>query len=728
MSPRRHPLRFLAILICSWLLILQLQISSSSSSSDHEDDEDDNDDELLNNNLQQQFQLKFQQIQQLRELAYTASSNNPQSWQTAWERILTIDPFNVEAHVNLGWSLIHSPLATEQERGFTLLQDAFDESKMRPCLMDMENPEKFRMAATIGRYRAQMNEYGVAKKFMKLALDIGKKDQQRLKEGSSGNDTANENSTAGNGNASSKHGDLCIQMQLATMFDYFPSSTKGADAAVKIKMKYANQLLSTQNWTIDDEYVSNMFPGAEPDPYVHCRLQLFYLSFYYRANVAEVASKSYELARGGWPELNSSAEFVKEYDLIQDHSCIRRKIRLAVIAGVITEGHSNSESFGGMLSRLDRNIFEVTYVLLVEQGYKDIALFTKTHPNDRIHIMSQDKTVDERNGAWTTRLGKEIESWQMDIIFYFELTMSSIAQRLGMQRLAPVQINSIGHPITSGIDRSVVQYYISWGAAELPLEIAQTHYTEELKLLPSDIIYQYYERRVLPGEVSRMDGQSFGQLNRSSLGLPSDGRIYICMQKPFKFHPEVDTLFCGIMMKDTKARVVLHREKSKANQLVFERRLKTAGCDLSRITFMEQQPHHRLLALYRESTVVLDSYPAGGDTTTREVIEMGKPLVTLPARLLGGRWTLGYLSNIGLKESTKRALIASSEEEYIHFAVRLAMNDTLREDVEADLRSCSSNLFERQEAVVAWQNMFLEISPYKQCQGFQAEEETRDEL
>eukprot|EP00956_Cyclotella_meneghiniana_P026692 scaffold58295_cov66-Cyclotella_meneghiniana.AAC.2 len=143
---------------------------------------------------------------------------------------------------------------------------------------------------------------------------------------------------------------------------------------------------------------------------------------------------------------------------------------------------------------------------------------------------------------------------------------------------------------------------------------------------------------------------------------------------------------------------------------------------------MEQQPHHRLLALYRESTVVLDSYPAGGDTTTREVIEMGKPLVTLPARLLGGRWTLGYLSNIGLKESTKRALIASSEEEYIHFAVRLAMNDTLREDVEADLRSCSSNLFERQEAVVAWQNMFLEISPYKQCQGFQAEEETRDEL
>lgn len=273
----------------------------------------------------------------------------------------------------------------------------------------------------------------------------------------------------------------------------------------------------------------------------------------------------------------------------------------------------------------------------------------------------------------------------------------------------------------------MVQYYISWGAAELPLDTAQTHYTEELKLLPSDIIYQYYERRVLPGEVSRMDRQPFGHLDRSALGLPVNGRLYICMQKPFKFHPEVDTLFCGIMTKDAQGQLVLHREKSEANQRVFEKRLKTAGCDLSRIVFLEQQPHHRLLALYRESTVVLDSYPAGGDTTTREVIEMGKPLVTLPARLLGGRWTLGYLNNIGLKESTKHALIASSPEEYVEFAVRLGMDDTLREEVEADLRSCSSNLFERNEAVLAWQNMFLEISPYKLCWGVD-EEERKEEL
>ena len=40
-----------------------------------------------------------------------------------------------------------------------------------------------------------------------------------------------------------------------------------------------------------------------------------------------------------------------------------------------------------------------------------------------------------------------------------------------------------------GREIHVVQYYVSWGAAELMLEESQAHYTAELKLLPSDIFY-----------------------------------------------------------------------------------------------------------------------------------------------------------------------------------------------------------------------------------------------
>ena len=40
-----------------------------------------------------------------------------------------------------------------------------------------------------------------------------------------------------------------------------------------------------------------------------------------------------------------------------------------------------------------------------------------------------------------------------------------------------------------GREIHVVQYYVSWGAAEMILEESQAHYTEELKLIPSDIVY-----------------------------------------------------------------------------------------------------------------------------------------------------------------------------------------------------------------------------------------------
>ncbi|KAL7541863.1 hypothetical protein ACHAXR_011861 [Thalassiosira sp. AJA248-18] len=646
-------------------------------------------------------------ITQLKRMAYSHPEGSPQMIQ-AWQQILSLDPMNLEAHVLLGWALI-TKMPHMGERGIQLLEASFNPHQVKPTI-DFNFLQTYVIAATIGRYRSQQKEYAAAKHFTKLALELSQRHPNHH----------NNNNLGGSNSGIISHtedGDVCLQMQLATMLDYFPDSTIAADAAIADMTKYADRLLAHPGWEINDPAISAMMPGAVADPYIHCELSIFYLSFYYRADVAAVARRHYEMASRGWPALNATADFVRKYDEEEIHPCITRKLRLLVISAVLTEGHSNSETFGGMLSRLDRDIFDVTYVLLAEMENSKIAEFTKTHPADRVHIFSKE-AGDVSDGAWTMRMANEIESWEVDIIFYFDLTMSTLARRLGMQRLAPVQVNSNGHPITSGHDRSVVQYFISWAAAELPLEEAQRHYTEELIMVPSDIFYQYYERRTLPGQVSRMDGQPFGHLTRSDFGLPSSSRhknVYLCMQKPFKFQPEFDELVCGVMAKDPNGWIVLHREISPANQEVFEKRLKRNGCNLSQITFLDQMPHHRLLALHRESTVVLDSYPAGGDTTTREVLEMGKPLVTLPGLLLGGRWSLGYMSNIGLKESTKKALIASSPDEYVKLAVQLASDDAFREMVEADIRKSVKNLFQRDDAVVAWQKIFLDISPYQQC-------------
>lgn len=389
------------------------------------------------------------------------------------------------------------------------------------------------VAATIGRYRSQRKEYTKGKYFTELALELSKKHY--------------------------KNGDPCLQMQLASMFDYFPVSIGQADSALSALNFYADDLLS-RKFSINEEHLSANMPGAANDPFVHCLLSIFSLSFYYRADVAVTASRNYQLASRGWPSLaDYVAPHVKKhtYQTVSD-TCDLRKIKLGVIAGVLSEGHSVSEDFGGVLQRLDRNYFDVTYIYLYETGSPTMANFTQRYPSDK-RLVWEKQATDQGNGAWLLRWGKEVAAMELDMILFLDLTMSTFARRMGMMLLAPVQLNTHGHPITSGHDRSVINYFVSWAEAELPLEQAQTHYTEELRLIPHGKLHQYYEPRTLPGDISRMDGQPFGHLTRADFGLPSDVSLYLCMQKPFKLHPEFDPLVCGVLRKDPNGYAILHK-------------------------------------------------------------------------------------------------------------------------------------------------------------------------
>lgn len=279
---------------------------------------------------------------------------------------------------------------------------------------------------------------------------------------------------------------------------------------------HAQDLLSREGWSINEEFLSASMPGAASDPYVHCMLSLFSLSFYYRADTAATAARNYEMSARAWPALAKyKAAHVLRHEQQQQQqtanarptACVQRKIKLGVIAGVLSEGHSVSEDFGGVLQRLDRNYFDVTYIYLYETGSPIIANFTQQNPTDKQFVW-QKQASDQGKGTWLLRWGREVAAMELDMILYLDLTMATFARRMGMMRLAPVQLNTHGHPVTSGHPSSVIQYFVSWAEAELPLEQAQTHYTEELRLIPYGKLHQYYEPRTLPGEKSRMDGQS----------------------------------------------------------------------------------------------------------------------------------------------------------------------------------------------------------------------------
>jgi predicted O-linked N-acetylglucosamine transferase (SPINDLY family) len=99
---------------------------------------------------------------------------------------------------------------------------------------------------------------------------------------------------------------------------------------------------------------------------------------------------------------------------------------------------------------------------------------------------------------------------------------------------------------------------------------------------------------------------------------------------------------------------------------------------------------------------------------------MGKAVVTLPARLLGGRWTLGLYNVLGMSDLP---VIATSPDEYVNLAVRLGSNETLRKSVESTILVKVQTMFHRDEAVKEWEKILVEASGVKPCSGDRSNDE-----
>jgi protein O-GlcNAc transferase len=174
--------------------------------------------------------------------------------------------------------------------------------------------------------------------------------------------------------------------------------------------------------------------------------------------------------------------------------------------------------------------------------------------------------------------------------------------------------------------------------------------------------------------------------------------------------PEMDPLLCGVLQHDPDGILILHKPDTPKMTKSFEQRLQASQCDMNRVYWFPVLPHHELMGLYSASTLILDSYPAGGCTTTREALELHKVVVTLPARLLGGRWSFAYyqiLNDVTLNQH----VIATSPDDYIQKATRLGRNPSLRREMEERIEKSLPRLYRNMESVRSWERVLQKISP-----------------
>ena len=389
----------------------------------------------------------------------------------------------------------------------------------------------------------------------------------------------------------------------------------------------------------------------------------------------------------------------------------KRKIKLGVVSSFFKLDSSIWGNFGHIVRGLQQDPrLEVDMIYYPREPIEPLDAQLSVRPESNIYLKSR-----KSDDAVLIENRKQIESRKFDVLLYLDLFMTGEMHDYAMAKLAPVQIVTHGHPVTSGIPQHIMDYFLSWELAELPdKERAQEFYTEKLLLVNSkNKAWEYFVPRT-KDEVSIIKGPMdfshytrenidfIPEMEKRKLSVPG-ATWYFCPQAAFKYHVTFDRLLGRIQKKDPKAVIILMQlvdaELAALHAKVIQRLQEQGGVDLERVVFIPRMKHYQLMAMYKLSDVVLDSVYFGGDTTTREAFEVGSPVVTLPGKTIGQRWTQAYYKVMGIGK-----FIARDEDDYVSIATATAnaKEATKRSTRESIKTAVHEKLFGNSDAHKLW--------------------------
>jgi predicted O-linked N-acetylglucosamine transferase (SPINDLY family) len=220
-----------------------------------------------------------------------------------------------------------------------------------------------------------------------------------------------------------------------------------------------------------------------------------------------------------------------------------------------------------------------------------------------------------------------------------------------LSRAAPVQVNFLGFPGTSGMaamDYIVVDPFIASGDLR---SVA----TEKLVILPD--CYQCNQGWRPPAvEVP----------SRSDCGLPEDGVVFCNFNQAKKITPDVYDLWMRILRR-VEGSVLWLLKPPDAAAANLRSEAERRGVDPQRVVFADRVEHELHIARNGLPDLHLDTFPYNAHTTASDALRGGAPILTRAGASFPARVCASLLTTIGVPE-----LITVSPEAYANLAVELA--------------------------------------------------------
>jgi predicted O-linked N-acetylglucosamine transferase (SPINDLY family) len=401
------------------------------------------------------------------------------------------------------------------------------------------------------------------------------------------------------------------------------------------------------------------------DPYAEVGETAFYLAYHGRDDLALQRTIA-AVYRDACPELAFTARH-----------CGRRRDKARPRLGLVSaffHNHTIGKLYGGLIEHLDRRRFEVAVFRL--PGADDAR--------GRAFMDAADLAAFLPDSL--PRARQMLAEAACDILFYPDIGMHALSYFLAFARLAPVQCVGWGHPLTTGIPN--MDYFLA--SRVLAPEGGPEGFSE--RVVRFSRLPVRYPR---PARLART-------YSRGDFGLPRSGRVYLCPQSLFKFHPDFDAALGAILQRDPDALIVtIHGKHPLWAELLRQRFAAAFEHDPARIVFLPRLGMEEFTGALTVADAVLDTFHFGGGNTTLEALAQNVPVVTWPGAYLRGRISLACYRQMGLDEA-----LAASPEDYVDKAVRLANDPARRAALGREIGQANGALFDDDGVVRELEDFF----------------------
>ncbi len=333
-----------------------------------------------------------------------------------------------------------------------------------------------------------------------------------------------------------------------------------------------------------------------------------------------------------------------------------RRIRVAYLSPDFRD-HPVVYLAAGLFEHHDRTRFET---IAISTGSSDGSAL-------RRRVAAAFGTFVDADGWSDADIAARIRQAEVDILVDLAGHTAGGRPAVLAARAAPVQVNYLGYPGTSG--DGAVDYIV--GDAFLIPPGSEGAYREQVVRLP-DTFQANDNRRAEPGPPP----------SREAEGLPPAGFVFCCFNNTYKLNPDMFDVWARLLqaVPGSVLWIVADGEAARAS---LRAEATARGVDAGRIVFTRRVTYAEHMARLRLADLFLDTLPFNGGTTASDALWAGLPVVTCAGKTFAARMAGSVLRAIGLPQLVthsiadyeSRALhLATTPEALVHVRERLRQN------------------------------------------------------